>query len=157
MEKLPEKVEQYEKFLNEKLKTDLNTILTEREQIFGEIAEYLQIRTTIEKIIETRKTDSNNNTNSDLRTKVDLGCNFYVNAIVPDPSTVFISIGYGFFLEMKLDEALTFIEKKVKFLNTNVDDLTKQASVIKANIRLVLEGLREIQNLDFATETKPIS
>jgi prefoldin alpha subunit len=151
MEKLPEKVEKYEKFLNEKLKADLNTVLAEREQVFSEIAEYLQIKTTIEKILENQGPDCDGN---ELKTKVDIGCNFYVNAVVSNPSSIFISVGYGFFLEMRLDEAMKFIDKKIKFLNANVDDLTKQASTVKANIRLVLEGLREIQNLDFADNTK---
>jgi prefoldin alpha subunit len=148
MEKLPEKVEKYEKFLNEKLRTDLNTVLSERGRVFSEIAEYLQVKTTVEKIIENKQTNDSNSTNK-LRTKVDLGCNFYVNAVVSNPSIIFVSIGYGFFLEMKLEEAVKFIDKKIKFLNLSIEDLTKQASVIKANMRLVLEGLREIQNLDF--------
>lgn len=78
-----------------------------------------------------------------------MGCNFYANAVVENPSKIFISIGYGFFLEMKFHEALNFIDKKVKLLNKNADELSLKASEIKANIKFVLEGLREIQNLEF--------
>ena len=41
-----------------------------------------------------------------LKTKVDLGCNFYCQARVPDPSMVMVAVGLGFFLELTLEEAL---------------------------------------------------
>merc|ERR1719239_2006591 len=47
-----------------------------------------------------------------LKTKVDLGCNFYCEARVDDPSRIMISVGMGFFLEMTLTEALAFVSKK---------------------------------------------
>ena len=43
---------------------------------------------------------------------------------------------------------LKFIEKKTKALNITADELNVKACEIKANIKFVLEGLREIQNLD---------
>lgn len=143
---LPAKVELYEKFLNEQLKSDLRTVLNEREKLFSEIAEFVQIKTTIENILDKQE---KSNEVVELKTKIDLGCNFYVNAEIPDTSKIFISIGYGFYLEMTLKEALKFIEKKIKFINETIDELTQQASKIKANIRIVLEGLKEIQNLKF--------
>ena len=152
MEELPKKVEIYEQFLNEKLRNDLKVALHEREQIFSEIAEYLQIKNTIENIIQNKQASPNEVT--ELKTKIDLGCNFYVNAVVPDPSKIFIAIGYGFFLEMTLSEALKFIDKKVKILNGTVHELGNQIGVIKANIRLVMLGLQEIQNLA-VNEEKP--
>ena len=56
-----------------------------------------------------------------------------------DPSMICVAIGYGFFLEMTLDEALNFIEKKVKILQEQADCLTKDAAKIKGHVRLVLE------------------
>jgi prefoldin alpha subunit len=148
---MSKKVEIYEQFLNEKLRNDLNIVLNERDKIFTEIAEYLQIKNTIENIIQT--SPSSNQELVEMKTKVDLGCNFYVNAVVQDPSRIFIAIGYGFFLEMTLDEALKFIEKKTKILNSTADELSEQAAVIKANIRIVMFGLKEIQNIEYQEET----
>jgi prefoldin alpha subunit len=148
---MSKKVEIYEQFLNEKLRNDLNIVLNERDKIFTEIAEYLQIKNTIENIIQT--SSSSNQELVEMKTKVDLGCNFYVNAVVQDPSRIFIAIGYGFFLEMTLDEALKFIEKKTKILNSTADELSEQAAVIKANIRIVMFGLKEIQNIEYQEET----
>jgi prefoldin alpha subunit len=143
---LPAKVELYEKFLNEQLKSDLKQVLNEREKLYGEIAEFIQVKTTIDNLLDKQE---KSNEMVELKTKIDLGCNFYVNAEIPDTSNIFISIGYGFYLEMTLKEALKFIEKKIKFLNDIIDELTQQANKIKANIRIVLEGLKEIQNLNY--------
>ena len=138
------KVELYEKFLNEKLKIDLGRCLNEQEKIYSEIAEYLQVKDTIEKINSTTP-----GSNSDpLKMKVDLGCNFYAKALVQDLTYIYVAVGYGFFLQMKLNEALKFIDKKIKLLNKSAAELNDKACEIKANIKFVLEGLREIQNLE---------
>jgi prefoldin subunit 5 len=150
MEETKSKVELYENFVNEKLKTDLGRCLQEQEKVYSEIAEYLQVKDTIEKIMLSRKEESASNSTArePLKMKVDLGCNFYAKAVVDDVSYVHIAIGYGFFLQMKFNEALKFIEKKTKILNRTADELNVKVCEIKANIKFVLEGLREIQNLD---------
>lgn len=145
MEKKTTKVLEFERFVNEKLRNDLKIVLDDLDVIYSEIAEYLQVKDTIEKLTTANaKGDLKN-----FQTKVDLGCNFYANAVVDNPSKIFVAIGFGFFLEMTFDEALKFIDKKVKLLNKNVDELNQKASEIKANIKFVLEGLKEMQNLQF--------
>ncbi|KAH3738652.1 hypothetical protein DPMN_045291 [Dreissena polymorpha] len=139
------KVAEYEAFLNEKLRDDLKRILEQRDDIYGQIAEYLQLKTTIEQI-------KGAGIKEDLKTKVDLGCNFYVQAKVADPQKVFVFVGFGFFVEMTLDEALKFIEKRTKFLTEHTEHLTQDANSVKANIRIVMEGLRELQNLAYMSE-----
>ena len=57
----------------------------------------------------------------------------------PDASKIFVFVGYGFFNEFTLDEALRFIDKRNKFLTGHTDRLTKDAAKVKANIKLVIE------------------
>ncbi|XP_045911350.1 protein UXT-like [Micropterus dolomieu] len=71
-----------------------------------------------------------------------------------DASRIFVAVGYGFFVEMTHDEALRFIEKKTSQLTAFTEQLTKDASKIKANIRMVLEGLRELQGLTDLPESR---
>ena len=52
---------------------------------------------------------------------------------------IFVQVGFGFFVEFTLDEALHFIEKKEKLLNDRSDKLSSEVIKIKAHIRLVLE------------------
>ncbi|CAG5120426.1 unnamed protein product [Candidula unifasciata] len=135
------KVLEYETFLNERLREDLRKILEDRDELYEEVSEYFQLKSTIQKIQEDITPTS------ELKTKVDLGCNFYVQANVPNPSRINIAIGYGFFLEMSLPEALKFIDMKTQQLQDRTAQLTKDACKVKGHIRLVLEGLRELQNI----------
>lgn len=142
------KIVEFERFVNDKLRNDLKLVLDEQDKIHAEIADYLQIKDTIDKVSEC-KVSRDSKTRFKLNTRVDLGCNFYANAVVEDPETVCVAIGYGFFVEMKFDEALKFIDKKVKLLNELADELNVKACDIKANIKFVLEGIREMQEIQF--------
>ncbi|XP_028923945.1 protein UXT isoform X1 [Ornithorhynchus anatinus] len=137
--RVEEKVLQYEAFVSDVLQRDLRQVLTQREEIYEQLAHYLQLKNIIERLQESA--------DPELHTQVDLGCNFYVSAEVQDPSRICVALGYGFFLELTLPEALRFIERKSRLLTSLSDSLTKDSAKIKANIRLVLEGLRELQGL----------
>ncbi|KAJ0064447.1 hypothetical protein NL108_006512, partial [Boleophthalmus pectinirostris] len=78
-------------------------VLEQRDSVYEKISQYLQLKNTLHSLREGSK---------HLKTDVDLGCNFYVEAHVEDASRVFVAVGYGFFVEMTHDEALRFIEKK---------------------------------------------
>ena len=136
---LPKKVLEYERFLNERLKTDLQAVLDNRDTVYADMAEYMQLRTVIERL------QGDGVPTTHLKTMVDLGCNFYSKAVVPDPSRVCVAVGFGFFVEFSHEEALRFIDKKVVHLNKKTEDLTKRACQIKARIRMVVEALREVQ------------
>lgn len=136
------KVTKYEAFLNEKLRPDLKACLEDRDNIYAEIAEYASLKKSIEALKSADLPQG-----QALKTKVDLGQNFYVKARVKNPQKVCVDIGFGMFLEMNQTEALEYIEKKSKFLNDKADNLTKESVKIKASIKLVLHGLREIQGL----------
>uniref|UniRef100_A0A8C3IB38 Uncharacterized protein n=1 Tax=Chrysemys picta bellii TaxID=8478 RepID=A0A8C3IB38_CHRPI len=60
----------------------------------------------------------------------------------PDTSRIFVALGYGFFAELTLTEALRFVERKTKLLIELSESLTKDSAKIKANIRMVLEVMR---------------
>jgi len=142
---LPEKVLQYEKFVDEVLREDLKKVLDQRDVVHGDIAEYLQLKNTIQMIQET-------NDGKAMKTKVDLGCNFYCQAKVEDTSMIYVQVGLGFFVELTLSEAIQFIDKKTERLSAVSDELSRDAAAIKARIKFVLEGLREIQGIP---NTKP--
>jgi prefoldin subunit 5 len=56
-----------------------------------------------------------------------------------DPSKIMVAIGFGFFLEATLDEALGIVDTRVKRLTEKADALTTQIAHMKAMIRVVLE------------------
>ncbi|XP_029361743.1 protein UXT [Echeneis naucrates] len=134
-----QKVVQYENFINDVLRRDLQKVLEQRDQVYEKISQYLLLKNTIHNLQDSGS--------QQLKTEVDLGCNFFIQAQVDDPSRIFVAVGYGFFVEMSHDEALRFIERKTSQLKTFTEQLTKDSAKIKANIRMVLEGLRELQGL----------
>ena len=147
---IDQKVSRYESFLNETLRTDLKNTLLLRDKIYQEQAELLALRNSINAIKLADLVPG-----EPMKTKVDLGCNFYCQARVTDPSKICISVGLGFFLEMTLDEALKYLDKKDADLGKDAEKLTSDCAKLKANIKLVLGGLRELQNINPNDPQKP--
>ncbi|KAM6925134.1 protein UXT [Xenentodon cancila] len=140
------KVLQYETFVSDVLHSDLRKVLEQRDQVYEKISQYLQLKNTLQNLQEAGS--------QKMKTDVDLGCNFYVQAEVEDPSRIFVAVGFGFFVEMTYDEALRFIDKKTSQLTAFTEQLTKDSSKIKAHIRMVLEGLRELQGLSDVPDSR---
>ena len=67
-----DKVQRYETFLNERLRGDLRKCLEQRDKIYQEQAEFLALRNSIQAIKTAELVPG-----EPLKTKVDLGCNFY--------------------------------------------------------------------------------
>lgn len=56
-----------------------------------------------------------------------------------------VNVGFGFFLELSLDECIVFCDKRIALLEQRLEIDTENVCKIKANIRLVMEALRELQ------------
>ncbi|UZO22218.1 uncharacterized protein OCT59_014586 [Rhizophagus irregularis] len=69
---ISKKIEQYEKFLHDKLEVDLKQTWDLREKIYEEISDYIKLKNHIELI--------KSNNLKELKTMVDLGSNFYCQA-----------------------------------------------------------------------------
>eukprot|EP00088_Acartia_fossae_P044469 TRINITY_DN47241_c0_g1_i1.p1 TRINITY_DN47241_c0_g1~~TRINITY_DN47241_c0_g1_i1.p1 ORF type:complete len:160 (+),score=17.90 TRINITY_DN47241_c0_g1_i1:37-516(+) len=149
-EEVRRKIAKYESHLNDTLKKDLETCLECRDKIYSEQAEFLALRNSILAI-----KGANLAKREPLKTRVDLGCNFYCEARVPDPSTIMVDIGMGFFMEMTLDEALDYIKKKDSALSAEAEKLSVQATKIKANIKLIILGLKELQSINLDPPKRP--
>ena len=139
MSKLSSKplINQYETFLNEKLRGDLEKLGQQLDYNYKEIAEYLELQLMLNKTQEF--------VDEGFKTRVDLGCNFYARAETCPVGSIMICVGLGVFVEMKRCEALKFIEKKIKLLEETVTELKMSSAKVKANIKMVLVILRELQ------------
>lgn len=136
-----EKIQNYEHFLNNVLRQDLKEELERRDKLYQDIADHSQLKQSINCIIQAES-------NEGLRTQVDLGSNFYVQAHIPDVSRIYVNVGLGIHIELTLEEALVFIDKRLKILNEKVSTSTKKSAKIKGDIRYVYELLRQLQGLD---------
>ncbi|XP_021947279.1 protein UXT [Folsomia candida] len=145
-----EKVSKYENFLNEVLRVDLKTTLDRRDELYNEIAQYIELQTIMGKLSAATgggEDDGDIGLGTKLKTRVDIGSNFYVQAEIPSTKTFTVDIGCGIWLQMTGKDALKFCDKKLFFLNARADELTQKELSIKAQIKMVLEGLREIQKI----------
>ncbi|KAM8985935.1 protein UXT isoform 2-T2 [Ara ararauna] len=124
-----EKAQRYEAFVSDVLQRDLRRVQEQRDGVFEQQAQVLQLRTAL------------------TRLQVDLGCNFFVTAEVPSTERVFVALGYGFYAELTLPEALRHLDRRSRLLEQLSESLTRDGAKIRAHIRLVLEGLRELQGL----------
>lgn len=142
------KVKEYETFLNDRLRVDLQRAWSERDRLFSEIAEYERLRVTLNTLDEMYQKRKESDCEDPLQTQMDLGCSFFVQAECPINNHIFISVGFGLFCELTYDEGRTFIEKKLPHLREQQVELSNKIAHIKGNIKLVLEALKEIQSID---------
>ncbi|KAJ2714733.1 hypothetical protein H4R19_001570 [Coemansia spiralis] len=128
-----ETVRKYEEFIHTRLQPDLAQALEARDALYTRMSEYLKLKTHIE-VIRSQGL-------AELETMVDLGSNFYAKAFVPDTSYIYISVGFGFHLQMTLDEADVFIDSKLKHMEQLADRHTEEASQIRAKIKMAYGAL----------------
>ncbi|KAL1137598.1 hypothetical protein AAG570_009294 [Ranatra chinensis] len=135
---IPEKVLKYETFLNDVLKEELGRTHTKTDELNNELAEYEQLKVFIELIKDGKL-------GTTMKTQMDIGCNFYLQANIEDTSKILLGVGLGYFVEIPLDEALLVIDKRTTFLIKQLEIYRKRSADIKAHIKLVLLGLQELQ------------
>eukprot|EP00730_Choanoeca_flexa_P007037 TRINITY_DN12270_c0_g3_i2.p1 TRINITY_DN12270_c0_g3~~TRINITY_DN12270_c0_g3_i2.p1 ORF type:complete len:157 (+),score=41.53 TRINITY_DN12270_c0_g3_i2:53-523(+) len=149
------KVKEYESFLNDKLKTDLKQLVESRDKLLEDASEYHRLGQVINSLQDAK---NHGNLEGALKTQVDLGNSFFCQANVSDPEHIFVDIGMSFYVELSWPEALKVIDSRTDVLEQQAKDLEDKIAEVKALIRMVLEGLRELQGLSAesdAPETRP--
>ncbi|KHG21438.1 Protein UXT [Gossypium arboreum] len=121
-----EKVQKFEEFVDRRLKPDLVHAIAERSDL----------RKNIENLEKNSVTS--------LRTLVNLGSEVYMQAEVPDTQRIFVDVGLGFHVEFTWSEALKFISLREEKLERQIEEYTRLIASIKAQIKLVCEGIREL-------------
>ena len=79
-----------------------------------------------------------------LKTMVNIGSDFYVQAAVPDTSWVYVSAGLGFHVQLTLDEAVQFCTQREAHYSAAAEALTQKAAQLKARIKLVVAAIDEL-------------
>ncbi|MBA0776124.1 hypothetical protein Gotri_011172 [Gossypium trilobum] len=121
-----EKIQKFEEFVDRRLKPDLVHAIAERSDL----------RKNIENLEKNSVTS--------LRTLVNLGSEVYMQAEVPDTQRIFVDVGLGFHVEFTWSEALKFISLREEKLERQIEEYTRLIASIKAQIKLVCEGIREL-------------
>ena len=59
---------------------------------------------------------------------------------------IFLDIGLNCVLELKLDESITFIEKRIEIYNQTLETLVENSSKVKAHIKLILNLIDQLKS-----------
>lgn len=134
-----EKLLRFEEFVDRRLKPDLVKAIAERDKVFEKQKTFLDLRRNLENLEKNSVTS--------LRSLVNLGSEVYMQADVPDTSRIFVDIGLGFHVEFTWSEAIKFIAVREEQLAKQIEEYTHMIASIKAQIKMVYEGIREILQL----------
>ncbi|KAL2498409.1 Uncharacterized protein Adt_23959 [Abeliophyllum distichum] len=144
-----EKVGRFEEFIDQRLKPDLVHAIAERDKIFEQQKIFSDLRRNIENLEKNSVTS--------LRTLVNLGSEVYMQADVPDTRHIFVDVGLGFHVEFTWSEALKFIFAREEKLARQIEEYTRLIASIKAQIKMVHEGIRELLELPYPSWQPSIS
>ncbi|KAI0493224.1 hypothetical protein KFK09_027500 [Dendrobium nobile] len=131
-----EKVRKFEEFVDRRLKPDLVKAVAQRDKVFQQQKVFQDLRRNIQNLEKNGVTS--------LRTMVNLGSEVFMQADVPDTRHIFVDIGMGFHVEFTWSEALEFISVRESRLAKQIEEYTHLIATVKAQIKLVCEGIREL-------------
>ncbi|KAL7148941.1 hypothetical protein ABFS83_05G006800 [Erythranthe nasuta] len=134
-----DKVRKYEEFVDRRLKPDLVHAIAQRDKVFEQQKVFSDLRRNIENLEKNSVTS--------MRTMVNLGSEIYMQADVPDTRHIFVDVGLGFHVEFTWSEALNFIAAREEKLSSQIEEYTRLIASIKAQIKMVCEGIRELLQL----------
>ncbi|XP_076392789.1 uxt prefoldin-like subunit [Megachile rotundata] len=136
---IDQKILKFETFINEVLKEDLAKLEQKIDAKNADIGEFLQLKSTIT-TLQNNDLDKNG-----FKTQVDVGQNFFIEAHIPDASTILLDIGLGHYVELSLNDALAVINVRIKLLEQQITHLRKEVAKTNAHIKLLLLGIGELQ------------
>ncbi|KAL8100895.1 uncharacterized protein LOC141687278 [Apium graveolens] len=131
-----EKIQKFEEFVDLRLKPDLVRAISERDKVFDQQKTFSDLKRNIENLEKNSVTS--------LRTLVNLGSEVYVQADVSDTRHIFVDVGLGFHVEFTWSEALNYISVREEKLARQIEEYTRLIASIKAQIKMVCEGIREL-------------
>lgn len=134
-----EKIRRFEEFVDLQLKPDLVHAIAERDKVFEQQKMFSNLKRNIENLEKNSVTS--------LRTLVNLGSEVYMQADVPDTRHIFVDVGLGFYVDFTWSEALKYISAREEKIERQIEEHTRLIASIKAQIKMVCEGIRELLNL----------
>jgi prefoldin alpha subunit len=132
-------IEDVNRVINENLRKELQTLEQALNKTNEELIEYMQLEKTLE-FTRDHKPDG-------FKTKIDVGCNMFMQAKVEKIEPILINIGLNVFLELQHNEALKFLKMKINILTKEADVIRDESLKIRSQIKILLMYLAEKQGL----------
>lgn len=138
---IQKKVQNYENYIEERLKTDLKSIEEVLQQKNDKYQEWQDIKNVARHWNYLREKDR------DVDLQIDIGDGVNVFGEVTEFDTLFVDIGAGILLEMDCVEAEKYANIRMNVLRKEIAHLRKLAVNVKVHIKLVLLAIYELQKL----------
>ncbi|XP_039757775.1 protein UXT homolog [Pararge aegeria] len=130
----------YEQYIENVLKEDLRILYLKLQKINAELTDLIQQKHTL-KVIVDKSVHPNG-----IKTQVNIGCNFFMEASVADTSKLLMNIGLNHYLEFSTDEAFKYLDARIKVFEQKSEEICNKAVETKAHIKLMLIGIGELEN-----------
>jgi prefoldin subunit 5 len=134
-----DKVRRWRAFIETNLQMKLKTTLDARDALRDQVAQYRELAANVRMLDEEQL--------AEMKTQVNLGSDFYVQAVVSDTRLVTVSVGLHFWVDMTHAEALVFCAAKETHLLSREAELTTRAADISSHIKLLLKGIGELTGM----------
>jgi hypothetical protein len=167
---LRRQIAEYGTFVERTLRPQLQTAVEDREETEGEISEYLLLRNELRLLLVGQRRSSSGDhhraakeeeeeENSDpppggnddasapiIRAVIDIShASVYCDVVVPNPRTIYVDVGLGFHVEMMPEEAISFVDRRVEYLEKNVlNHRLGVAATVARDVENALELLEEL-------------
>ena len=157
---LRRQISEYGTFVERTLRPQLQTAVEDREETEGEISDYLLLRDELLRLllppVASDPTTGNGNGNGTassssspppiIRAVIDIShASVYCDVVVPNPRTIYVDVGLGFHVEMTLAEAVSFVDRRVEYLEKNVlRHRLEVASTVARDVENALGLLEEL-------------
>ncbi|KAJ8713874.1 hypothetical protein PYW08_007494 [Mythimna loreyi] len=138
--KIEETILKYENLINDVLKEDLRKLELRLQQVNAEITDLVQQKQTL-KVITNKEIHPDG-----FKTQLNLGCNFFMEATVPDTSKLLMNVGLNHHIEFTIEEAYKYLDVRIKAFEEKATELQNKASETKAHIKLMLFCIGELQD-----------
>ncbi|KAF7456286.1 protein UXT [Cryptosporidium felis] len=104
MKEQTREIHKYEDFLENVLQKDLERLIKYRDDSLVKIQEIQKLQRNVSLFREMKV--------SELSTRTNLGCDVYVDTLIPDATKICVELSFGFFLELNLDEVPRVLDLK---------------------------------------------
>lgn len=131
--------EKLETFINDHLKEDLKLYEEQLIIINEEKREYIDLQNTVTKIKEEMS--------DGFKTQVNVSANVFMQAKVEKTDRILVDVGLHHYVEFTLDEALKFIDLKLRILTKHADVIRDESIKTRAQIKLALLAMGGQYNL----------
>uniref|UniRef100_A0AAG5CQ21 Uncharacterized protein n=1 Tax=Anopheles atroparvus TaxID=41427 RepID=A0AAG5CQ21_ANOAO len=140
--------ESVENFIHEHLREDLRVYERQLNELNADIVEYVQLKHMIETIL------LNKGNGEGFKTQVNIGGNMFMKARADNANHLLVDIGLKVYVEFTIEEALRFVEMRIKVLTKQADVIRDKSIETKANIKLALLIIGDGQRLHMSEDNR---